>query len=300
MNNFSSTRFSTAIKCVAALTLSVFGTATAHAQDAGESLAYLGGLSPVKTVVVSSVAPGRLVELDLELGQQVAKGQALAKLNREQFEAERSAALSELQIASAEAKNDVDLRYAETLQQVNDKVYRKALEANERYQKTISATEIDRLRLEADRAKLSAEQAVMQQEQRSLSVALKQSLLEAAEVRLRDRRLTAPIDGTVVELFLQVGEFVNAGQPIARIVNLDRLKVSSQVSIKDLMPNQVAGEAIFQVEIDGGKREIPARITFASPEINWTRKTFMVEAEVDNRDRELFAGQFGKLVLKKK
>lgn len=295
--NYSIARF-----IVAGLFAAVVVVVGTHAcgQESTNSFSYLGGLSPVEAVVVSSVSPGRVVDLDLKLGQQVTQGQQLARLNWQQFEAERAAAMAEVKIADAEVKNDVDLRYAETLQRVNEKVYRKSLEANQRFEKTISATEIDRLRLETERAKLSAEQAVVEQDQRALTVALKKNMLEVASIRLRQRRLTTPISGTVVELMLQVGEFVNAGQPIARVVNLGRLKVSSQVSIKDLMPNDVATDAVFLVEQDGETREFAARVTFASPEINWTRKSFLVEAEINNEDRKLYAGQFGKLVLKKK
>jgi multidrug efflux pump subunit AcrA (membrane-fusion protein) len=284
---------------LATLTLAP-NSAPCFGQAPEEGHEYLGGLRASQELVLSPIAAGRLVEFDLVLGQRVSKGQTVGTLDQEQFQSETAAAATEVQIALAEAKNDVDLRYAETLQRVNDKVYRKSLEANERFKKTISATEIDRLRLEAERARLSAEQAVMQQEQRNLNVALKKDLLEIAKIRLQNRLIVSSVDGTVVELFLKAGEYANAGQPVARIINMDRLKVSSQASIEDLMPNRVAEDAIFVVEIDGEKREFPARVTFASPEINWARKTFLVEAEVQNQDRELFAGQFGRLILKEK
>ena len=273
---------------------------SAPAFGQSDNLAFKAGLTPVQSVRLSTDENGVLESFSIQPGDEISAGQVIAVLKQKQFEAKRSAAANELSIATNEAQNDIDLRYAQTLQQVNEKTLAKSEAANQRYPNTISVTELDRLRLEAERASLSAEQAIAKREQNDMTVKLKQDLLKLATLQLENRTLRSPISGTVVEVLFHEGEFLGAGQPLARVINLDQLKANCQANIKDIMPNEVAPEALFRVEVDGQDVDFPAQISFVSPEINWARKTFLVTAKIENSKRQLYSGQFGQLILQKK
>ena len=259
-----------------------------------------GVLDPIETLRLATRDPGIIKEILVREGDVVVAGQTIAILDDEMFNAEVSAANNELEIARQETKNDVDLQYAKISSEVNEKVLTRSRGANQQFAKAVSKTEIERLRLEYERSRLSGLQAERQQAIHQLSENLKSNQVKIAEIRLRNRTIKSQIDGTVVEVLNTPGEFVNSGQPIARVLNLHRLRVICAGSAKKFDPNNISDEAIFKVKLNGEVVSYPAKITFISPEIDPVRQTFGVWAEIQNTDNKLRSGNVGELELRLK
>jgi len=254
-------------------------------------------LELIVNVSVASKEAGVVERLDVIEGKAVFAGDVLASLDSASYRAQELAAESELEIAKMESKNEVDLKYSKVSTDVSQKVYQRSLNATKQFAKSVSKTELERLRLEYERAKLSGDQAVNTQEVNKLNVELKEATLQLAEIRLKDRELASPASGMIAEVYRQPGEWVQPGDRIVRIIDTKKLRVLCRCAVADAMPNQVGPKAIFTT--NSGK-EYSATVTFVSPEVDPEVQDFLVWAEVDNKDGELFPGIQGTVKLQSK
>ncbi|NTW31320.1 MAG: efflux RND transporter periplasmic adaptor subunit [Bacteroidetes bacterium] len=96
-------------------------------------------------------------------------------------------------------------------------------------------------------------------------------------------KIVSPINGTVEEIPIKVGQAVTPGVTTAfRVVNLSKVKVLAEIaeaySAKLKTGNNVK---IFFPDLD---KEVSSKISFASKYINAVNRTFTVEVRLDNTD----------------
>ncbi len=96
-------------------------------------------------------------------------------------------------------------------------------------------------------------------------------------------KILAPLDGIVVERFHQEGEWVKPGEPVFRVVRMNRLRIATTLDASTVLPSQVDGKPVtFTVMLPDGKpRSFQGKIVFVSPLVDVGMK-FQVWAEVDN------------------
>ena len=108
--------------------------------------------------------------------------------------------------------------------------------------------------------------------------------LQAVENEIKRRIVTSPINGVVVDKFHHVGEWAQAGEPIYRIVQMERLRVEGMLKAAEYMPEDVAGNPvkIFVITSQGHKEEeFDATIDFVNPVVDPSGE-FLIHAEFDN------------------
>lgn len=267
--------------------------------DNTESVELQGVLNPIEKLRLATRDPGIVEKICVSVGDTIEAGDTVAILDRKIFAAEVSAATNELAAANEEAKNEIDLEFAKISYELNQKVFERSELARQQFAKSVSETELERLRLESERSRLSGIQAQQQLHLNALTASLQKDRLEIATLRLENRTIKSKIGGTVVEIFNSPGEFVNAGQPIVRVLNLDRLRVVCAGRLDQLAPEQVPDDAVFKIKKGDQVKSFPAKITFVSPEIDPVRQTYSIWAEIDNPDNELKSGLVGRLEFSK-
>ena len=253
-------------------------------------------LSLIQNVILSSRDPGILDKVLIREGDSVSEKQTIALLDREAYAQQALAAESEWRIAQRESQDDADLRYAEISEEVNERVLSRSNKAVEQFAKAISETELERLHLELKRATFGKQQAKNKLHINQLKEELKQAQLAISKLQLKNRGIGSPIDGMVVQVFHQPGEWINSGDPIARIINLKRLRVKCLCDAKSINPHEISKEATFVAYLNDKEISIPAKIVFVSPEIDPVEQDFAVWAEVEN-DGNLRPGLVGTLIL---
>ena len=264
-----------------------------------KSFSVPGNLYVTESVRLAAKEPG-IVEHIIELGEKVDAGQTIVALDDELLKAQIVTAEKELGIAQLAAENDIDLRFAKVSSEVNQRVLERSKAANRQYAKAISKTEIERLRLELERSKLSAEQAARTGKTNILTQQLKRAQVDMAEIQLASRTITAPNSGLVTEVLTHKGEWVNAGQPVARIVSTDKLRFTGFVDSREILPSAISDKATLEIQTGTGpssKLERSVKVTFINPEIDPASGLFEIRAEVDNSDQQLFAGLKSKLKI---
>ena len=103
----------------------------------------------------------------------------------------------------------------------------------------------------------------------------------------------------VVELLANRGEWLHPGDPVLRIVNLDRLRVEAYIDGRKFGSELLGCQVQFNVILPPGDCEesFTGRISFVSPELQPVTGQARIWAEVENRDMKLRPGEHGKLTV---
>lgn len=254
-------------------------------------------LQLIDDVSVASLETGVVTKLQVTPGDLVEQGDVLLELDHDLHEGQANVKHMALRVAEAEAKNDIDVRYSEKTLKVNGKILEKSLNAVRTYAKSISETEIDKLRLERDQSELSIEQAEVKQKVAQLTAQLRDEEKNLAEINLARRTIRSPLDGVVVDVTVKRGEAVAAAKPVIRIISTRRLRVIASVDRKFAFKLQHGDLAEFEVQTEEGVLQFPAKVVFVSPEIRFTEQTFDVWIEVENDENKLLPGMKGNLKI---
>ncbi|MFM8703314.1 MAG: HlyD family efflux transporter periplasmic adaptor subunit [Planctomycetia bacterium] len=138
----------------------------------------------------------------------------------------------------------------------------------------------------------------------TLAAASKGVELEAAENAIGRRLIKSPLDGVVVQVFPHQGEWMQPGDPLARVIRADKLRVEGYVDSSRWNPEQVRDRPVtVEVVLADNRRErFEGRIVFTSPIVE-SGGDYRVFAEVENRQLEgsqqwlLRAGQTATLII---
>lgn len=91
-------------------------------------------------------------------------------------------------------------------------------------------------------------------------------------------RIKSPINGTVDEVSVKIGENIAPGQPAARVVNTSNLKLVAGIS-ESFISNVKKGDKV-EVSIPEMNKTIPATVTFVGKTIDLLSRTFTVEVKL--------------------
>lgn len=203
-----------------------------------ETVIASGKIQPEVEVKLSPEVSGEIIELPIEEGQEVKKGDLLVRINPDIYNAavnRAMAALNSSKAALASAK--AQLVEAENSFERNNKLYK---------QKVISDAEYDAAKRAYDVAKLNVESAEFQKQSA-------EATYREAKDNLQRTTIYAPQDGTVSMLNVEVGERVvgtaqMAGTELARIANLEYMEVLVEVNENDIIRVTLDDTAIVEVD----------------------------------------------------
>jgi len=244
----SSTRARRALLAIAAAAL-----ASAGCRRSPEPDAY--GNVEATEVVVGAETGGQLLAFGVHEGNQLAAGETVAVvdttalvLQLRQAEAQRVAATarsSEVahQIGVLEAQRGIAQRSYERTQRLyaQQAATAQQVDQTERDYETlvrqIGATGAQRAAAAADAAAADA---------------------RAAQIRdqIHKARVRNPVAGTVLTTYARAGEFVQVGQPLYKIADLDTLELRAYVTEPQLARLRIGQHAAVSVDAGGGARRV--------------------------------------------
>jgi len=252
----------------------------------------------IEQVEVPAREAGVLAAVEVREGQIVAPDDLLARLDDAQQQLAKKKATLELDIARAEAQNDVDVRFAKKSTDVTRAELKRASESMEKYNRSVSATELDRLRLEAERAALQVEQAEQELRVAKSTEHLKQNEVDYAAWTIERLRIKSPLAGMVVEVKQHPGEWVEPGKTMFRIVRIDRLRVEAFIDAAQITEGMVGRPVTLSIDLPGRDLgEFSGKIVFVSPEVDPVNGQVRAWAEVENRGALLRPGLHGALKI---
>jgi RND family efflux transporter MFP subunit len=235
-----------------AISLDVSGTSTFSQVQASAVVV------PAKESRLSFVISGLVEDVAVAEGDQVQAGQALAKLDTSELEYD---------VISAEAALTSTIVDAE-LQKLRDKKF--------------DFRTFKFVHVSPPAEKIEAADSRVEQSRFAL---------EVAKASLAQGTLLAPFDGTVVEVNISPGEYVQPAQTVITIADLSNL----QIETTDLSELNVAAVEIGQpatAYVEALDEEFPGRVTVISPVSNTLGGdvVFKVTIQLDEQPKELLWG----------
>lgn len=202
-----------------------------------------GTLSARVTVQVGSQVSGRIAELKVDFNDPVKKGQLLARIDPQLFEAARE------QSRANELAADANLAKAKaTALDAQRQLTRTRALAE---QKLVAQADLDTARSALDIAEAGVKGA-------EASLAQSRAQRKQAEVNLAYTSITSPIDGTVISRAVDVGQTVAASLQAPTLItlaeDLAKMQVDTNVSEADIGKLRAGMNATFTVDAYPGER----------------------------------------------
>lgn len=198
-----------------------------------------GAIQARTAVKISADVSAKIVELPVQEGDTVSKGDLLVKLDQGRYLA--AVRQAEAALASAKAghkRSEASMIQAEQNLERADKLYAQELISEEGYVQIKTASEV----AQADNE--SARHAVKQQD----------ALLAQRQDELDRTVITSPISGTITELNAEEGEIVvvgtmnNPGTVIMTVADLSTIEVEVEVDETDIAGVRVGQDAKIEVD----------------------------------------------------
>ncbi len=241
-------------------------------------------VSLIQDVQVPALEAGAIVHLGVEDGAVIKQGQLLAQLDDRQPKSQKMKAELERDAALAKASDDIEVRYSMAALEFSNAELTRLLTLDKKGSGAVSSSDIEKARLARHRDELQIDRSKLDLKVAKMTADVHQSEVDAAEENVQRRKIISPIDGEVVQILHERGEWVNAGEPILQLVRMDFLRIEGFVSISEAEVGQLANKPVqVEVALAGGRRELfEGEVVFVSPVVHAGGK-YRVRAEVANR-----------------
>ncbi len=234
---------------------------------------------------VPSTEAGLIAELHVSVGQTIALGDELARLEDRSWKIRSRAATLRLAAAQQQVADDLELRYAEAARsealaelETNRSIYNESSGA-------VPLSNLRRLKLAVERAELEVARAKKNTKQAEIEVDLRAADVAVIEDTLRRLRLLSPLTGVVLQTFKQRGEWVASGETVLRLARLDRLQVDALLSGDQLAPHECLDQRVSVSWIDPVNRQphhLRGRVVAVQPH-RLAGGRYRIQAEVVNQ-----------------
>lgn len=269
------------------------------------------GIFEATTVTVSSETNGKLISFTVEEGDSVTMGQqvglvdtTLLSLQQKQLMSQQSAVeksspdiaaqVAALRTQIAHQQNECDriarllAGGAATMKQSDD--------ANAQLATLHGQLEGLLSTLDKDRSSITESASALQYQR------------EQIEEQIRKSNIVAPITGTILQKYVEQGEYATLGRPLFKMANLDNIYLRSYFTASQLANITIGQEVTVIADFGGDEQyEYPGKIIWIAQESEFTPKSiqtqdtranlvYAVKIAVSN-DGRLKLGQYGEVRL---
>ena len=213
-------------------------TGYAHRRTVVESVTASGKIQPEVEVKMSPEVSGEIIEVNVVDGQQVLEGDILVKINPDLYESAITRARAAVNSSKAVlAQSSVALDEAKKLWARNKVLFEKGAISEQEY----------------DAAQRAISVAELQEESAKYQLQSAEANLDEAYKNLKRTTMIAPINGTVTQLDVELGERVvgtatMTGTEMLRIADLNTMEVLVEVNENDIVKITKGDTAIIEVD----------------------------------------------------
>ena len=122
---------------------------------------------------------------------------------------------------------------------------------------------------------------------------------ELAKISLNKSIINSPLSGTVKTRFVKAGEFVRKGDRLVEILNVDRILVKVNIPEQEILQFNIGQKVDIELYILE-KKLFEGKVKKIGLEADASNRTFPVEIEVNNRERELRPGMLARVTFTKR
>ena len=221
-------------------------------------------------------------QLETQRGQLAASKRQMASnrsaTNSQQLDLNKQLSSIQQQIANAQRERQ---RYAELVK--DGAVPRKQLDDIDNQIKVLNR------QLEATRDQIRSNNAALAEQGKGIAAQMDGIDSQVAGIDAQQRQLddqianadiVAPIQGTVLEKYVEQGEYVTTGKPLFKMANVDQMFIRAYVTSAQLQQIKVGQPCkVFADYGNGQKKEYAGTITWISSRSEFTPKTILTDDE---------------------
>lgn len=217
-----------------------------------EKVSASGQVQPVVEVSLSPEVSGEIIEMEIEEGDSVSKGDFLLRIRPDNFQSAYDQAVAGLnqqkaalaQAKAARARAAAGFKRAEQDYNRQTKLYKEKVISEADYQLAVANYEIAEQDYESAKESVNAAEYILSSAQARVA---------DARENLRLTSMTAPMSGIVSKLPVELGETVLGtsqfqGTEVMRIADLSKMEVQVDVNENDIIRISVGDTAIIDVD----------------------------------------------------
>jgi multidrug efflux pump subunit AcrA (membrane-fusion protein) len=246
-----------------------------------------GLVTAIDDVKVPARDAGSLTKIHVKPGEFVEVDSVMGEIDNRDTLAKQRIAQGELDAALVQANSRAEIEAAKKGRDVAKAEWESAVEIKNRNPGAISEQELRRARFQYDRAEAQIQVAETDNRIAHQTVLIKQAQLDATQIELVKKKIEAPIQGQIVEVYKHVGEWVQPGDPVLRLVRLDRVRVEGFVYAAEAGRTELEGRPVrVKVYLPGEKEVVVnGRVDYASPVIEGSgrNRQYRIWTEIDNQ-----------------
>lgn len=265
------------------------------ARDFERRLTVQGTLEAKNYATVASRADGNLDAIWVDEGDAVVAGET-ALFQIDPVGRENARTIAKQNLAVAQAALDVAQASAKKTEAEARKAtldfarYERLHQAGKVSDNEFESAEVARAQAQAGRAVAEAQVDLAERQ-----VKQAEANLAIAEKNLADARILAPITGVVSARHAEPGEQMSVGKPVLRIDDLSVVEAAAYLPAQ-YYPDVVSGTTTFRLGI-GGREAGAHAVTYRSPTIDPTLRTFEIKGQVAAADGLAVPGQMADLTI---
>jgi len=241
----------------------------------------VGNLEGDASVEVSSKVAGRLEEVAVRIGDRVAKGGVLARVESRELQEQVRQAEASFEVARATVRQrEADLKFAQTNLDRTRSLFERQLLPRQTLDDADARHQSAQAQLDLSRAQFTQAQA----------------RLDELKITLASTDIKSPVDGFVGKRLLDPGAFVSPNTAVVALVAIDRVRLVANIVEKDLRRVRVGSAADVEVDAFPGET-FRGHVARVAPVLDPATRTAQMEVEVPNRDFRLKPGMYSRVKL---
>ncbi|MDR2622716.1 MAG: HlyD family efflux transporter periplasmic adaptor subunit [Dysgonamonadaceae bacterium] len=262
-------------------------------------------------ILVSSQVAGQVMTFGIEEGQSLKAGEPVGLVDTVQLYLKKKQLLAGMKAVDSRSYN-ISLQIASLKQQIEKQQTELARFGNLLKFNAATQKQVDDIQSSIDvlQRQLAAQTESLQNNNKSVSAESLsiQAQVEQIDDMIRKSIISSPIDGIVLEKYVEKGEIVGQGKALFKIADLDRIFLRAYITADQL--NRLKLNQEVSVFADFGKKEMksyPGTITWISGKAEFTPRTILTKDERANlvyavkvavkNDGYLKIGMYGELTI---
>jgi RND family efflux transporter MFP subunit len=277
--------------------------ARAETASLARTVVVSGTLAADEEAELGPKVAGRLTTLDVDLGDNVRRGQTLARLSPIDFDLRVRQAENALNQARAQLGlppdgplQTVDPQDTAVVKQAAANLNQARLTRDRMNrlfdQQLISQQDLDAAEAGFQVAEARYQEAIETARTRQALLGQRLSELEIAKQQRTDSIVVAPFDGRIRERRSSIGDYVAVGQAVLVLVRVHPLRLRLDVPEREAAGIRT-GQPV-RLTVEGDPEPHTGRVARISPALSEESRTLLVEAEVPNPSGRLRPGSFAK------
>ncbi|MDD3739287.1 MAG: HlyD family efflux transporter periplasmic adaptor subunit [Lentimicrobiaceae bacterium] len=261
-------------------------------------------------IVISAEANGKVTNLDVSEGELVAADQIIGNIDSTQLYLQKMLLYANNSAIIAR-KPDIKKQTATIEQQIATLNTEKQRTENLIEAKVVGQKKLDDINAQISLLNKQLTALTSDLASSSQTITAQSDAVDVQIAQINDQldkcKIKSPIAGTIIEKYVETGEFTSIGMPLLKIANLDDMVLRAYISYQKL--TQIKLNDKVKVRIDYGEeyKEYDGVITWISEEAEFTPKTIQTEDQRSNlvyaikvsvkNDGYLKIGMYGEVIL---